>query len=107
MPKVKKEKKAVQEKKPQDIGVAIIAVGGKQHKVVVNQIIKTEKLTAKPGEKIDLTDLLTNAKVTAEVIATELGEKLTAVKFRRRKGYLKRIGHRQWQTALKIISIKK
>jgi len=45
------------------------------------------------------------AKVTAEILAQEKGEKLVVFKFRRRKGYRRKTGHRQPYTALKITGI--
>lgn len=86
--------------------VAIIASGGKQYKVQLGQVIKVEKIAVKEGEKIILPDLLRQAKVTAEIVATKLDSKVTAVKFHKRKRYLHRLGHRQWQTILKITSIE-
>jgi large subunit ribosomal protein L21 len=45
------------------------------------------------------------AKVTAEVVAHGRGDKVTILKFRRRKHHMKRAGHRQWFTEVKITGI--
>ncbi|MGB2272027.1 MAG: 50S ribosomal protein L21, partial [Pseudomonadales bacterium] len=44
-------------------------------------------------------------KVTAEIISHGRHDKVTIVKFRRRKHHRKQMGHRQWYTELKITSI--
>lgn len=112
MPKEKKEKTAAKEKKPQDVNVAqnnrvaVIATGGKQYKVQPGRVIKVEKIAAKTGEKVAFPDLLTKAKVTTEVVAAKLGPKVSGIKFHKRKRYLHRLGHRQWQTILRIIKIE-
>lgn len=48
---------------------------------------------------------LTGAKVTADIIGEVSGDKLTTVKYSRRKGYRKKIGHRQGFLKVKITSI--
>ena len=59
------------------------------------------------GEKISLGEpLVKGAKVTAEVVSHGRGDKVTIVKFRRRKHSMKRQGHRQWFTEVKITGIK-
>ena len=49
---------------------------------------------------------MAGAQVIATVQGAEMGEKLTVYKFRRRKGYRRRTGHRQQYTAIKIDEIK-
>lgn len=46
------------------------------------------------------------AKVTAEVVAQGRHDKVTIIKFRRRKHHMKRQGHRQWFTEVKITGIQ-
>ncbi|TSC92458.1 MAG: 50S ribosomal protein L21 [Candidatus Berkelbacteria bacterium Licking1014_7] len=67
--------------------------------------IKVEKL---PDElkKIEFDDILHQKKVIAEIVDTKKGKKITGVKFKKRKGYLKFFGHRQTQTVLRILKIK-
>ena len=44
-------------------------------------------------------------KVTAEVLSNDRGKKLRVIKFKRRKDYMRRQGHRQWFTEVKITGI--
>lgn len=48
---------------------------------------------------------LSGATVTAEVVGAKTGPKVVSVKHKRRKGYQKRVGHRQKYTAVKISAI--
>lgn len=100
---------------------AVIQTGGKQYKVSPGDIVRVEQLSAKPGETVELTDVflvadgdkvsigkpaLASAKVTAEVVREDRGEKLLIFKHRRRKNFRKTTGHRQDFTELKIKDIK-
>jgi large subunit ribosomal protein L21 len=99
---------------------AVIATGGKQYRVQQGETVRVEKLDAEAGKSIEFTDVLlvadgenvqvgaphvTGAKVTAEVVGAGRGEKFLIYKYRRRKGYRRKTGHRQPFTALKITSI--
>jgi large subunit ribosomal protein L21 len=99
---------------------AVIQTGGKQYRVSEGDTVKVEKLVAEAGSSIDLNQVLMVADgddvkvgapyldgycVTATVESHGRAKKVKIVKFRRRKHYLKRQGHRQWYTALKITSI--
>ena len=99
---------------------AVIQTGGKQYRVSEGDTVKVEKLTAEEGASIDLnqvlmvadgddvkvgTPYLVGGVVTATVESHGRAKKVKIVKFRRRKHYLKRQGHRQWYTALKITGI--
>ena len=99
---------------------AVIETGGKQHRVVEGELIKVEKIEAKTGSTIDFdrvlmvgegesikvgTPVVDGAKVSAEVIQHGRGEKVTIVKFKRRKHHMKRAGHRQWLTEVRITGI--
>jgi large subunit ribosomal protein L21 len=101
---------------------AIIASGGKQHKVSEGEILKIEKIDNEAGSSIELdkvlmivdgenisigTPYLKGAKVLGEVIEQGRGEKIRIIKFRRRKHHLKQTGHRQDFTAIKITKINK
>ncbi len=100
---------------------AVIQTGGKQYKVSPGDVVRVEKLEAKPGDTIELKDVylvadgekvsvgkptLASAKVTAEVVGEVRGEKLLIFKHRRRKGYRNTNGHRQDFTTLKVKEIK-
>jgi large subunit ribosomal protein L21 len=99
---------------------AVIATGGKQYRVEKNTKLRVEKLTAAPGETVRFDQVLLvggegapkigaplvkGASVTADVMGAEKGIKTDAVKYKRRKGYHKKIGHRQHYTEVKITGI--
>lgn len=99
---------------------AVISSGGKQYKVAEGEIIQLEKLSAELGEIVEFPVLLlanegadvklgapflTDAKVKASVVEHGRGDKITVVKFRRRKHHRKQMGHRQYYTAVKITEI--
>ncbi|WP_025733425.1 50S ribosomal protein L21 [Carnimonas nigrificans] len=98
---------------------AVIKSGGKQYRVEEGQSIKLEKLEVATGDSIDFDQVLLvggdevkigaplveGAKVTAEVVSHGRGKKVNIIKFRRRKHHMKRQGHRQWFTEVKITGI--
>ncbi len=99
---------------------AVIATGGKQYRVQQGETLHVEKLDDEVGKSIEFTEVLlvadgenvkvgaphvAGAKVTAEVVSEGRGEKLLIYKYRRRKGYRRKTGHRQPFTALKITGI--
>ena len=99
---------------------AVIQSGGKQHRVAEGDTLRVEKLAAEEGATLELdrvllvadgddvkigTPYLEGGKVTATVKAHGRGTKVKIVKFKRRKQYLKRQGHRQWYTELQITGI--
>ncbi len=100
---------------------AVIESGGKQHRIVEGELLKVEKIEAETGSIIDFERVLMvgegesvkvgmptveGAKVSAEVVQHGRGDKVTIVKFKRRKHHMKRQGHRQWFTEIKITAIK-
>lgn len=99
---------------------AVIVTGGKQYKVAEGEYLKVEKLEVPTGETITIDKVLLvangdevnigapvveGAKVTAEVISQGRHDKVRIIKFRRRKHHMKRQGHRQWYTEIKITGI--
>ncbi|MFA6694405.1 MAG: 50S ribosomal protein L21 [Bacillota bacterium] len=98
---------------------AVIQTGGKQYTVTEGDSIRVEKLDAEPGAVVDLdqvlliggdetkvgTPLVEGAKVTAEVVKTGKGKKIIVFKYKAKKNYRKKQGHRQPYTELKITSI--
>ncbi|MBU25242.1 MAG: 50S ribosomal protein L21 [Gammaproteobacteria bacterium] len=99
---------------------AVIETGGKQHRVVEGEFIRVEKIEAETGSTIDFdrilmvgegdtikvgTPVVEGARVSAEVVQHGRGDKVTIVKFKRRKHHMKRQGHRQWFTEIKITAI--
>ncbi|WP_444926605.1 50S ribosomal protein L21 [Microbulbifer sp. TRSA002] len=100
---------------------AVFESGGKQHRVEEGEVLRLEKLEVATGESIDFdkvfmivdgdkisigAPIVDGAKVTAEVVSHGRGEKVKIIKFRRRKHSMKRQGHRQWYTEVKITGIK-
>ncbi len=100
---------------------AIISDGGRQFKVEKDQLLDIDyRDTAETGDKIEFDRVLaiggegpiklgqptvTGAKVVASVVGLEKGEKIYIQKYRRRKHYDVRTGHRQKYTRVKIESI--
>jgi large subunit ribosomal protein L21 len=106
---------------------AVIATGGKQYRVAPGETIHVEKLSdaagAEPlpsGGAVTFSEVLlvsdgavvkvgqprlAGATVSAEVVKQGRGEKLIIFKYRRRKGYRRKTGHRQPFTAVKITAI--
>ena len=99
---------------------AVIKTGGKQYKVEQGATIRVEKLEGEAGAKLEFADVLlvadgenvkvgtpivSGAKVSAEIVAQGKGERLVVFKFRRKKAYRRRNGHRQLYTAVKITGI--
>lgn len=100
---------------------AIVVDGARQLKVRPGQQIDIDlRRDMNPGDSIEFTKVLAigdddglklgtpeigGAKVLAKVIGTEKGEKLYIQKFRRRKNYKRRTGHRQQYTRVEIASI--
>ncbi|RMG95423.1 MAG: 50S ribosomal protein L21 [Deltaproteobacteria bacterium] len=100
---------------------AIVRTGGKQYRVQPGMVLRVEKLDAEPGATVELTDVLlagsgedvkigtptlSGAKVVAKVRAQGRGRKVIVYKFRRRKNYRRRRGHRQPYTELAIERIE-
>ncbi|MBZ9558932.1 MULTISPECIES: 50S ribosomal protein L21 [Modicisalibacter] len=99
---------------------AVIKSGGKQYRVQEGQTLKLEKLEVATGDSLDFDQVLLvadgddvkvgaplvdGAKVSAEVVSHGRGEKVRIIKFRRRKHSMRRQGHRQWYTEVKITGI--
>src|SRR5690554_2510361 len=99
---------------------AVIVSGGKQYRVQEGQTLKLEKLAVEAGSSVEVDRVLLvgngddvkvgapvveGAKVAAEVVGHGRGDKVTIIKFRRRKHHMKRQGHRQWFTEVKITGI--
>jgi large subunit ribosomal protein L21 len=100
---------------------AVFKTGGKQYKAAPGDVVRVEKLDADSGASVELGEVLMVAdgddirvgsptidggKVTAEVVRHGRGDKVRIIKFRRRKHHMKRMGHRQHYTELKITGIE-
>jgi large subunit ribosomal protein L21 len=99
---------------------AIIRTGGKQYKVSKDTYLNVEKLDAKQGDRITISDVLllsdgdkttvgaptvSGASVTVEVLEQFRDEKVIIFKKRRRQNYRRKNGHRQHLTTIKVIDI--
>lgn len=98
---------------------AIIQTGGKQYTVKQGDEIFVEKLNVNEGDQFDFTsvlavstdgglqfgDAVANAKVTASVVKNGKGPKVIIFKYKNKKDYRKKQGHRQPYTKVKIESI--
>ena len=99
---------------------AVIRTGGKQYRVMPNDVLKVEKLPGDAGETITFTDVLAvgstagttlgaplvpGATVMATVIAQDRLEKIVIFKKRRRQNSRRKNGHRQHVTVLRIAGI--
>jgi large subunit ribosomal protein L21 len=98
---------------------AIVKTGGKQYHVEQGQWLLVERLPDDEGSSVALEPLLyvdgedvvdgddlSKVKVQAKVVAHERGPKLRIVKFKPKRGYKRRNGHRQELTRIEISSIK-
>ena len=99
---------------------AVIESGGKQHKVELGQVLEVDLIKVESGADhafenvmlyVDGDDVqigqpyLENAKVVAEIVEEMKGEKVSILRFRRRKHSMRKIGHRQRYTQIKIKEI--
>ena len=98
---------------------AIIATGGKQYKVAEGDVIRVERLAASAGETVTFDQVLAvndgqlvignptvaNATVSATVIEEGRSRKVIVYKYKRKTGYHKKNGHRQYYTKVKVNQI--
>jgi len=98
---------------------AVIETGGKQYRVSPGQVLSVELLEGEPGKELVFDSVLMvsgeetvvgapkveGAKVTAEVVEHGKGDKVIIFKYKRRKHYQRKRGHRQHYTAVKIKGI--
>ncbi len=101
---------------------AVFAAGGKQHRVEVGSLIDVEKIEAPVGEEVTFSDVLAigggddgiqvgqphvpNGAVVGEIVEQGKEKKIIVFKSKRRKGYKRKLGHRQRFTRLKITDIQ-
>ena len=99
---------------------AIITTGGKQYRVREGDVIRVEKLIVETGSQVDFDRVLLiedegalavgapyleNGKVSAEVVSHGRADKIEVLKFKRRKSFMRRQGHRQPYTEVRITGI--
>ena len=100
---------------------AVIKTGGKQYRVEEGQTLLVERLPDDVGATVDLEPLLLagdgdpvlrrrrprpRSTVKAEIVGHERGPKLRVFKFKPKRGYKRRTGHRQELTRIRITSIR-
>lgn len=100
---------------------AVIKTGGKQYRVAQGEKLRVEKLAGNPGDAVTFDEVLlvgggdapkvgrplvAGARVNATITAQDRDKKIIVFKFRRRKNYRKKIGHRQPFTELTITGIE-
>jgi large subunit ribosomal protein L21 len=96
---------------------AVIQTGGKQYKVKSGDTLVVEKLDGAAGDPVEFDQVLLladeetvavgkplvdGARVTGQIVEQGRGEKLIVYKFKRRKDYRRKNGHRQSYTAVRI-----
>ncbi len=99
---------------------AVIATGGKQYKVSEGDILRIEKIAGDVGDAVSLdrvlmlsegddvtigTPVVDNAMVNASIVEQDKAKKILVFKYKRRKRYRRKQGHRQPFTAIKIDKI--
>ena len=99
---------------------AIIRTGGKQYRVEPGKTYRIPSLVGDAGGTVEFNDVLlgsdgsnvrtgvpslSGAKVTAEIVKHGRGEKIVVFKFKRRKNYARKQGHRQKFTEVRIKDI--
>jgi large subunit ribosomal protein L21 len=100
------------------LGYAVIETGGKQYRIEKGSTLLVDRLSAKEGDKVDLRAVayrdkemvlgkdLEKVKVEAKVAGHERGPKVRVFKYRPKKGYRRRAGHRSELTRLEITDVK-
>jgi large subunit ribosomal protein L21 len=99
---------------------AIIETGGKQYRVELNDVIDVELLNSAEEEKVEFKNVLfvgggsdvkmgapylTDVTVKADLVGEVKGPKVIAFKYKKRKRYRRKVGHRQKYSRVKITEI--
>jgi large subunit ribosomal protein L21 len=100
---------------------AVVRTGGKQLRVSPGDVVNVEKLSVEPGATVELTDVLMVSTDEGTTVGTPTvrgaagvctagrdgkGKKITIYKYKRRKGFSKKQGHRQPFTTLSVTEIR-
>jgi large subunit ribosomal protein L21 len=99
---------------------AVFKTGGKQYRVSQGDKLRVEKLSGNVGDTVTFNEVLVlggetlklgapmvgGAKVEAKITEQDRDKKIVIFKFRRRKNYRRKNGHRQPYTALEVTAIK-
>ena len=99
---------------------AVIRTGGKQYRVEEGDVVKIEKIDGERGSELTFDDVLlvgnddethvgtptvAGASVNGTIIEQDRDKKIVVFKFRRRKNYIRKQGHRQSYTRVRINGI--
>ena len=98
---------------------AIVNTGSKQYRVSEGDFINIEKIAGEAGDKVELDTIFVSdngkivsdptkaaaTKVVAEIVEQFKDKKVIVFKFKKRKNYQRKVGHRQQLTRVKIVSI--
>jgi large subunit ribosomal protein L21 len=99
---------------------AVIETGGKQHKVAEGEVLRIDKIDVEVGDEVTFDKVMLikaddavtigkpyveNASVTAEVVEQGKDKKIIVFKYKRKKNYQRKQGHRQQYTAVRITAI--
>lgn len=99
---------------------AIIETGSKQYRVSEGDLIEIERLAIEPGKEVVFDRVFMiggegevqigtptlKAKVLGTMMGEEKGKKVISFRYRKRKGYKRKVGHRQWASQVKITKIQ-
>jgi large subunit ribosomal protein L21 len=101
---------------------AVVKISGKQYKVEEKQILEVDKIEGNEGDIVQIKEVLLlvndkgdvkigkpfveNSLVEAEILEQKRGPKIIVFKYRPKKGYHKKQGHRSWITKILIKKIK-
>ncbi|MFB3819348.1 MAG: 50S ribosomal protein L21 [Candidatus Methylomirabilales bacterium] len=99
---------------------AIVESGGKQYRVEPGAVVALERIPGDVGGRVELDrvllvadgsrvqvghPLVAGARVVTEILAQTRGEKIDVFKFKKRKKYRRKTGHRQEQTRVRVAEI--
>ncbi len=101
---------------------AVVRTGGKQVRVSPGEAVRVEKLAGAVGDSVEFSEVLlvagdegaarvgtptvSGAKVLGTITAQDRGTKITIFKMKRRKGYRRKQGHRQFFTEVRVDKIE-
>ena len=100
---------------------AVLETGAKQYRVAAGDTVEIERLEIEAGQPVTFDRVLlvnsegkvtvgnptvAQASITADVVEHKRGDKVVAFRLKRRKGYRRKVGHRQELTVVKIKEIK-
>jgi len=100
---------------------AIFRALGKQYRAEKGDVLRLPRMDAEPGAKVTFNEVLLSsdgktiragtpvvkgAKVEAEVLSEGKERKIYVFKFKRRKGYRRKTGHRQRFTEIRVMNVK-